>query len=256
MNTWLKSWIKYNIYTHVHCNYSATVTRCASIDIGQKNLCLCIEEFDKSKLKFERPRNPYNCDGTPTAEMERCLHKVYMNGKILLHINFDASTGCRQTSVCDRMLLNIIDFFNTHSALLQTCEYIIIEKQMKINTPAMKIMQHCHSYFIYTYRLDKCIIIFSATHKTQVLGSKKIKIKNPRKGRKKYKTVSKYKRKKWSVAKAIEILTMRTDTTYMKNMSESKKKDDLADTLTQLQAFKYRTFTIVPRKRYALQRLF
>ena len=46
-------------------------------------------------------------------------------------------------------------------------------------------------------------------------------------------------RKKWSVNKAIEILTCRGEMDILENLTSVKKKDDLADVLVQLQSFKY-----------------
>ena len=59
----------------------------------------------------------------------------------------------------------------------------------------------------------------------------------------KYKTVSKPERKKWSIKKFEEILTLRNDLDNLSTFKKLKKKDDVADTVTQLQAFKVQTFT-------------
>jgi hypothetical protein len=44
---------------------------------------------------------------------------------------------------------------------------------------------------------------------------------------------------KWSTEKAINILMERGDTDTLDEIIGSKKKDDLADTLIQLQSFKF-----------------
>ena len=81
--------------------------------------------------------------------------------------------------------------------------YVIVEKQMafkgKINTMALKLGQHCYSYFTMLYRDSKKIIEYPAYHKTQVLGAKKNDVK------------VKYYRKKWAIERAIEILNFRND---------------------------------------------
>ena len=125
------------------------------------------------------------------------------------------------------------------------CAYFIIEKQMcfdKIrNLMAIKLGQHCQSYFILKYpEKIKNIIEFPAYHKTILLGAKKIKgnkiLKN---GKHNWKTMDKKSRKKWAILKAIEILKLRNEEI---SITEFKKKDDLADTLLQMQAFKILNF--------------
>lgn len=51
--------------------------------------------------------------------------------------------------------------------------------------------------------------------------------------------MSKPQSKKWSTEKAINILMERGDTDTLDEIIGSKKKDDLADTLIQLQSFKF-----------------
>ena len=54
--------------------------------------------------------------------------------------------------------------------------------------------------------------------------------------------MEKPERKKWAVNKAIQILTDRKEFEVLASLTNKKKKDDLADTLCQLQAMKYRFF--------------
>ena len=51
--------------------------------------------------------------------------------------------------------------------------------------------------------------------------------------------MDKPQRKKWSVQKAVEILTMRGESNILESLTTAKKKDDLADVVCQLQAYKY-----------------
>ena len=51
--------------------------------------------------------------------------------------------------------------------------------------------------------------------------------------------MSKPQSKKWSTEKAINILMERGDTDTLDEITGSKKKDDLAYTLIQLQSFKF-----------------
>jgi hypothetical protein len=54
--------------------------------------------------------------------------------------------------------------------------------------------------------------------------------------------MTKPQRKKWSVQKVTEILENRGETDILDGMKKKKKKDDLADVVVQLQAFKYRHY--------------
>lgn len=223
--------------------------RCASFDIGQKNFCVYIEEFDPNELtNIHRPAIEYNTDGTCTAEMEDTLKKVFKNGKSILHINADITDGCKGKFNV-RLFQNMTLFLRKHISEFDKCDFIIIEQQMKINLKATKLGQHCYSFFQITYsqkeQKEKKIVIFPSYHKTQVLGAQKGLNK---KG--KMTAMSKAKRKKWSVEKASEILNLRGEFARDALLQIQKKKDDLADTITQLQAFKYRHYC----KRSAIQR--
>jgi hypothetical protein len=65
---------------------------------------------------------------------------------------------------------------------------------------ALKLGQHCWSYFSIHYGRSKNIIEFPAYHKTQVLGAEKDK-KVTKTGKINYKAVDKPQRKKWCFKK-------------------------------------------------------
>jgi hypothetical protein len=109
----------------------------------------------------------------------------------------------------------------------------------KINKMAVKLGQHCYSYFTFLYGRRKCYIEFHAYYKTQILGAPKIPGKPYKSGKPRWKAMAKPQRKKWSVKQAVEILTSRGEVDVLDGLTTVKKRDDLADTLTQLQAFKY-----------------
>ena len=124
-------------------------------------------------------------------------------------------------------------------------DIIIVEKQMsfrgKINTMALKLGQNCQSYFMLNYGREKKIVEFPAYYKTQVLGNlmKKVTLKN---GKEKYRTLDDRDRKKWSVEETFAILSLRDDFETMNEIWEMKKRDDVSDCISQLQAFKYLYF--------------
>jgi len=218
----------------------------ASFDIGKKNFAFYIEEINTNDLKIVNiPLSKrYNADGTPTSEMSNILNSIYKNGKMVLFKNLDLTENCEKKCYLDpQTFINMNNVLDSYSEYWDKCSYFVIEQQMsfgknKINTMALKLGQHCYSYFLFRYGTFKKPIEFPAYHKTKVLGCSKIqnKLKN---GKIRYKNINKPQRKKWAVKKAIEILTLRNDIETLDIISTHKKKDDLADTLIQLQAFKF-----------------
>jgi hypothetical protein len=217
----------------------------ASFDIGKKNFAFYIEECNKKELgnvECLPYSERYHLDGTPTETFTQIINQVCINGKMILFENVDLTTGTNKDYYLDTAIFhNMTDVLNKYTMYWDKCDTFLIEKQMsfgkKHNTMALKLGQHCWSYFELHYRRTKEIIEFPAYHKTQVLGAKKIEIKT-KTGKIKYKAVEKTDRKKWSVEKAMDILKQRNDNHTISKLTSVKKRDDLADVLCQLQAFK------------------
>jgi hypothetical protein len=213
----------------------------ASFDIGYRNFAFYIEELDikllidiKNISKNER----YNEDGTTTIKMQKILNGVCINGKTILHQNCDLIKEYEDSNP----LYNMIILLDTYSNYWDKCSHFIIEQQMKTNVKATRLGYHCQSYFMFRYGRFKEIIEFPSYHKTQVLGCKKIKGKQCKNGKFRWKSIDKPSRKKWGIIKASEILSERQELETINNIKNKSKKDDLADTLIQLQAFKYLYF--------------
>lgn len=223
----------------------------ASFDIGSKNFAFYVEEMDKvSLMKITNvPKTKrYNDDGTPTKNMQKVLDSVCRNGKTILHINSDLTKNCCKGKTLDpETFHNMTDLLDSYCDYWDKCCCFVVEQQMqfgkmKRNPKAMKLGHHCQSYFIFRYGRFKQVLEFPAYHKTQVLGCQKIKGKQFKNGKYRWKAVDKPTRKKWSVMKATKILEDRGEEETINNIKTKTKKDDLADTLTQLQAFKYLCF--------------
>jgi hypothetical protein len=222
-----------------------------SIDIGKKNLCFYIQEIDileLSKIKNIPLKDRYNIDGSLTNQMKLLLDQIYKNGKTILFKNNDITENCNPKLYFDpEFFHNINDLFDSYLPYFNNCSYFIIEQQMqfgrfKQNTMALKIGNHCFSYFTFKYGRFKHIIDFPSYHKTQILGCPKIKGKVNKKGIQQWLSITKYNRKKWTVVKAEEILRLRGELSIWEDISKIKKKDDLADTLCQLMSFVYLHF--------------
>lgn len=208
----------------------------ASIDIGSKNFCIYVEETNMEELK-ELAHNEikYNMDGTPTLESQNILNKSYANGKTIFHENYNLTFNGKANNL--EILLNMYECLENINDILKKCHVVLIEKQMNKNIKAIKLGQHCLSYFLFKFKNEKEIIEFPAYHKTQVLGAIKTQAKNG-----KWNTLKQTERKKWVVGKTYDILSSRNEIGYIDRIKSTKKRDDLADTLCTCQSFKILRF--------------
>lgn len=225
------------------------IIQIASFDIGKKNFAFYIEEINLKELenvKNVSKLRRYESNGTCTPEFSKILKQVYLNGKKILIKNIDLTTGTNKSKYFDiELCYNLIDTLDEYREYWDNVSYIIVEQQMsfgkKINTMALKLGQHCESYFIFKYGRFKKVIEFPAYYKTQVLGSEKIETKT-KAGKIRYKNIDKTARKKWAIEEGSCILAEREDFKTLSEISSMKKKDDLNDVIIQLQAFKYLYF--------------
>lgn len=221
----------------------------ASFDIGKVNFAFYIEEMDRRELmnlknipKLKR----YKPTGLPTPEFKEVLDSVCINGKTILFKNTDITQNSKKGKYLDAEIFhNLTELLDNNKEYWDKCEAFIIEQQMsfgnKRNTMALKLGQHCYSYFNIIYGRFKSVVEFPSYHKTQILGAPKLQ-KTTKTGKVSYVAIPKPQRKKWSVKKAIEILEERGEKDVLSTLTTVKKKDDLADCLTQLSAFKYLCF--------------
>lgn len=224
--------------------------RIASFDIGKKNFCFCIEEVDISendlkdfKQQFKNIKVKYNKDGTLSEDMEIALSDFIQRGRVVLYKNSDITQNCNPHVDLDvETFYNMNDLLDQYKEYWDTCDVFVIEQQMnfgKLKNPmAIKLGNHCFSYFTFVYGRSKKVIEFPAYHKTQILGAPKEAI-TTKKGNIKYKAVEKRERKKWAVVKAMEILENREEDDILKQLTSARKKDDLADVLLQSIAYRY-----------------
>ena len=225
--------------------------RCASFDIGKKNFAFYIEEFDKTLLPTDIDCK-YNQDGTAQECTITNIDKVFMNGTTIIHRNYNLETCQNNDIKGDKNIVedsnehkyivyyNLVKILDNYKEYWDTCKYFIIEQQMCFqnvrNVMAVKIGQHCFSYFCIKHGRGDNVIEFPAYHKTKVLGAPKIKgNKIYKNGNHNWKSMTKPNRKKWAIQIATSILEKRKEANLM---ILHKKKDDFADTLVQLQAFK------------------
>ena len=172
----------------------------ASFDIGKKNFAFYIEEIDINEIlnlpKIDKNKR-YNLNGTITDEFKENLNKIYLNGKNILFENLDITKNCQKKSYLElEMFYNMTEMLDLYEDFWKQCDIFLIEQQMSFgknrNTMALKLGQHCQSYFSIKYGRNVDIIEFPAYNKTNILGAEKI---YTGKGKNKYKTIDKPARK-------------------------------------------------------------
>lgn len=209
----------------------------ASFDIGHRNLCFAIEEIDTNMISHLKPikkSQMYNEDGTLTTEGSLLIKEIYTHSKTVYFKNKDL-TNKTIKNLTPEVFHLLTDHLDEYSELWDKCSIFLIEKQMAFgkicNIKALKLGQHCFSYFAFKYNRFKTILEYPAYHKTQVLGApKKAKIK---KGKTTYTSVDKPTRKKWAIEKARSILIERDDFETLSKIESSSKKDDISDCILQ-----------------------
>jgi hypothetical protein len=124
------------------------------------------------------------------------------------------------------IMLEMTRILTSHHDLFDSCCAFLVEQQMffgKLKNPlAVKLAQHCLSHFINRYGVLRDIQEFPAYHKTRVYNTPKM---------------NKPQRKKWAIDKAISVLSERSDP-LLPTLLQYKKKDDVADTVLHVQAYK------------------
>jgi len=221
----------------------------ASFDIGKCNFSFCIEEVNLKKLKkiTNIPKDKrFFKNGEMTPEYAKIISKVREAGKILLLENTNLTDGCNKKKYFDpKTCINMTDLLDSYQEYWNACSVFSIEMQMAgfgkakvVNTMAIKLAQHCASYFMFYYRDFKKIIEFPAYHKTQVLGAKKIEAVK-KNGKISYKVMDKPARKKWAIQEALKILEARGDVEFFNKVKGAKKADDMADTVLMNIAYTY-----------------
>jgi hypothetical protein len=228
-----------------------------AFDIGKKNFAFVVEEIINKDIfttlpeikKKDRYHKTGDKDiiGTPTKEFSNLLEKIYNTSKVVMVKNHDITSGTVKSTILEeKIFLNMYDVLDQYIDIWNNCEAILIEKQMsfgtgKQNTMAMKLAQHCYSYFIYHYRGSKHPIEFPAYLKTQLLGAPKhfgTITKTFKNGKT---TEVKDNRKRWAARKAIEILTNRNDTNTLDAIetkhARKQQQDDMSDCLLMCEAY-------------------
>jgi hypothetical protein len=206
----------------------------ATIDPGKKNFAFIIQEIDFNsfnRINFVKKDDRYDDDGVHTKCFKNNLIEMVKISKVIEWQRIDIT--CETKKYFDnKILYELTSILDKFKPFWDKCRYIVIEEQMsfgaKHNTMAIKIAQHCQSYFIFNYFKFKEIIMFPSYHKTKVLGS--------------LKGITKPQRKTWSVKLVTEFLEHILYSTQNDIYKKEKKKDDLSDCMLMVFAFLIKHF--------------
>jgi hypothetical protein len=214
----------------------------ASFDIGSKNFAFYIEQYDSEELDnmiLPPETRRYNIDGTCTDEFRLSVNNIARGSRTILFKNTDISGGISyKSNLMNEELFNkMYDLLNEHKEYFDKCSVFVVEQQMKCNLRAIKLGQHCLSYFVAIYGRFRRIIEFPAYYKTQVLGIQKT-AKIFKNGKTRYIAPAKPRRKKWAVEEAIRLLGVRGEEDIGVQILASTKRDDMSDCLVQFLAYK------------------
>lgn len=217
----------------------------ASFDPASLNFAFCIEEIDIAQFNnvINIPNNErYNNDGTCKPKFQDLIKQVCSNGKIIMcnnvNLKKDSLISSKHHHSTFQSLINCLDEYKSY---WDNVHYFIIERQLRKNVIASRLSVVCMSYFLFQYGNFREIIEFESKHKTMVLGAPRDE-KKDKKGRTKFVSTSGYTRKKWSVKTGTELLNERGEMQVIKDIDKIRKKDDIFDTILQLQAFKFLRF--------------
>ncbi len=153
------------------------------------------------------------------------IERRYQDGRIicLFSNKFNPSDTSEYTNHLYQNIIKILDLQNEH---FNNTHFILIERQIPKNHNAVRVAQHLITYFLIKLKdllLLPSIIEVSPKLKGKMLGAPK--------------GINERQLKTWAVAKATELAEERKDEYTLNLLKKTKKKDDLADVLCQIEAF-------------------
>lgn len=205
----------------------------AAFDLGTRNFAFCIQKvfIDELDTLRKKVKPSFNEDGTCSSDYETFVQQVYKTGEV---VYFEVIDLVGESNDEQNLLLTLTDKLNQYTSYWDRTNVFLVEQQMsygqqKTNIQALKLAQHCISYFYTVYGNFKVIMDYPSQHKTRILGCDYVK-------RKKHKT-----RKLFSVELATKILSLKRNDPINLFM-KWKKKDDISDCLLMIETFKIKYF--------------
>lgn len=126
----------------------------------------------------------------------------------------------------DKLYSLVTNFLDQYLPIFKTCHMVIIERQLPFNLKATRICQHIISYFM--------IHLKDITPTLPMIFEIDPKLKGRELGASTH--LNEKGIKQWSVEKCKDLLNKRQDFESLDYLYKQKKKDDLADTVCQIEA--------------------
>lgn len=149
---------------------------------------------------------------------EHCSH--------IEHIVFDKTKFDKKIrDNCCSTYFEIDAFLDKYKEALLDCHILIIERQMEVNTPAIRVFQQTLSYFMNIAKnsnKNAILVDVSSKNKSMYLDAPK--------------GMNRAALKDWGVQTTIDILKARNDIVSLRKMITTKKNDDLADCVLHIEA--------------------
>ena len=163
---------------------------------------------------------------TRTSQPNTSENYFHPKTEVLEKISFSHHVTDEKTGMCN-LYIELIRFLDSFEQWYPTIHLVIIEKQLPINYKMVRLSQHVITYFhmkLKNMELLPSILEVDPKIKTQKLGAEK--------------GLTKPEVKKWAIRKAYELLGIRSDDVAIGIINEAmkSKKDDLADTIVQIEA--------------------
>ena len=186
--------------------WSQSYYRVVSIDPGIKNFAFRIE--------------------TRSNQLGISTEYFHPKTEVFEKVSFSHHVTDENTGICN-LYSELNKFLDQYEKWYPTVHMVIVEKQMAINYKMVRLSQHVITYFhtkIMNMPYLPSILEVSSKLKTNELGAPK--------------GLTPTGVKKWAIQKAYELLAIRSDETAIGLINETliSKKDDLADTVIQIEA--------------------
>lgn len=199
----------------------------ATFDMGTRNFAFCVEQRNND-VSRAAIKPTFDAEGNPTEEYRKQLEEIYRKGRLIECQRIDLIEYSKQQRITN-IYLTLTLILDKFIRLWDSVDIVLIEQQMaygrnKANIQALRLSQHCLSYFYTIYGSFKIIQEWPSTHKTRMLGC-------PHTGRRTHR-----ERKQFSVDLAMRILEERKDP-LVDLFHSMTKKDDIADCILMAQTF-------------------
>jgi len=236
------------------------------VDIGVHNTALYVEDFDHEYLKSELTHKkifvPKSKRGNPkkywepTDEFIKMRKLLYSIGEFIFldMVDLLPDVIVKNTDFNINMFVSLTNYLDSKKHVIDNCDEIVIEQQVKQNPNAQRLEQHVVSWITFRYGNTKTIIIYGGKHKYRELflprkvlipkKQKKIKGKDKDATLVLQKTPKEYRKKIWGPEQTKELLLLRNDKETIEYIyvEHHTKKDDACDVILMAQAHKIRKY--------------